>query len=81
MSVILFGEFARGIGQPATRLDVYVHNRQWEALERIDDKVDQMAAEVQAEVKRMGESARRSIGQLTRPDHWRRRVKADMAKR
>jgi hypothetical protein len=35
--------------------------------------IDQRSAEIMAEIKAMAESARRSIGQLTRIDHFRRR--------
>jgi hypothetical protein len=42
---------------------------------------DERAAAASAEILAMAESARRSIGQLTRADHWRRRVKADLAKK
>lgn len=73
MTAILFGEYARGAGRPATYLDLYIHNRQWEALEKIDAAVDLSAEKAQREIKAMGESARRSIGQMTRLDHfWRR---------
>lgn len=73
MTAILFGEYARGAGIKATYLELYVHNRQWEALEKIDVAVDLAAENAQCEIKAMAESARRSIGQMTRRDvFWRR---------
>lgn len=36
--------------------------------------IDQRAAEIMAEAKRMAESARRCIGQLTRVDHLHRKL-------